>query len=266
MSDGKVREAVAHVFPDDLRKLQTTECSVTAYSVEMMSPDRGDTVALCLGSQSQTDKPWTDLAAALYQACGAYDLPERILDILVLAASDEPFGHLVDELLPCCPEPESGSTMYVHGVPMPKTADQAELMAKAGIMWLEENAPDRLVQSSTPQQSEKPVGFTTECEGNQVGEGPVRAVLHPGAAFSLPPKTDLYAGPQPAAQVPEREWISCRDRTPCESDGDEWHKNVWYYTPGVHPEICVSTWAYVPRGATHWMPTGLQRPKPPRTE
>lgn len=54
-----------------------------------------------------TQQPWTELAASLYQACGAYDMPERILDVLSLAQRDEPFGHLIDGLLPCAPQPES---------------------------------------------------------------------------------------------------------------------------------------------------------------
>ena len=43
------------------------------------------------------------LAASLYQACGAYDMPERILDALSAAANGEPFTHMIDGLLPCVP-------------------------------------------------------------------------------------------------------------------------------------------------------------------
>lgn len=43
------------------------------------------------------------LAASLYQACGAYDMPERILDALSAAANGEPFAHMIDGLLPCVP-------------------------------------------------------------------------------------------------------------------------------------------------------------------
>ena len=39
-------EPIAHVFPDDIKKLQSTECAVDAYSVEMGHPDRGETVPL----------------------------------------------------------------------------------------------------------------------------------------------------------------------------------------------------------------------------
>lgn len=51
-------------------------------------------------------------------------------------------------------EPEPASS-----VPMPKNADQSELMVKAGMMWLEENAPERLKPASA-----EPIVFT--CHGN----------------------------------------------------------------------------------------------------
>ena len=38
--------AIAHVFPDDIKKLESSECTVNAYSVEMGDPDRGETVPL----------------------------------------------------------------------------------------------------------------------------------------------------------------------------------------------------------------------------
>lgn len=53
-----------------------------------------------------TPQPGPDvrvLAASLYQACGAYDMPERILDALSAAANGEPFAHMIDGLLPCVP-------------------------------------------------------------------------------------------------------------------------------------------------------------------
>ena len=39
-------EPLAHVFPDDLERLRSSECAVNAYSVEMGDPDRGETVPL----------------------------------------------------------------------------------------------------------------------------------------------------------------------------------------------------------------------------
>lgn len=56
-----------------------------------------------------TPQPGQDvraLAASLYQACGAYDMPERILDALSAAANGEPFTHMIDGLLPCVPPSE----------------------------------------------------------------------------------------------------------------------------------------------------------------
>lgn len=53
-----------------------------------------------------TPQPGPDmraLAASLYQACGAYDMPERILDVLSAAANGEPFTHMIDGILPCVP-------------------------------------------------------------------------------------------------------------------------------------------------------------------
>lgn len=62
------------------------------------------------GTKLHTAQPanqdrWIQLAACLYQACGAYDMPERILDVLSLAQRGEDFSHLLDGLLPCCPQP-----------------------------------------------------------------------------------------------------------------------------------------------------------------
>mgnify|MGYP003111259026 CR=1 FL=1 len=45
------------------------------------------------------------LASALYQACGAYDMPDRVLDALSAAANGQPFAHLIDAILPCNPAP-----------------------------------------------------------------------------------------------------------------------------------------------------------------
>lgn len=41
----------AHVFRDDLEKLQNSECAVTVYSVEMRDPDRGETIPLVVADQ-----------------------------------------------------------------------------------------------------------------------------------------------------------------------------------------------------------------------
>lgn len=41
-----IDSAPAHVFPDDLERLQSSECTATVYSVPMGDPDRGETVPL----------------------------------------------------------------------------------------------------------------------------------------------------------------------------------------------------------------------------
>lgn len=64
-----------------------------------------------------TPQPGPDvrsLAASLYQACGAYDMPERILDALSAAASGEPFAHMIDGLLPCVPPSDQGVRALVE--------------------------------------------------------------------------------------------------------------------------------------------------------
>ncbi|WP_116521041.1 hypothetical protein [Achromobacter insuavis] len=47
-------------------------------------------------------KPWEELAATVYQACGGYDMPARVLDLLSAAASGQDFAHLINGVLPCC--------------------------------------------------------------------------------------------------------------------------------------------------------------------
>jgi len=55
---------------------------------------------------------YKSLCAALYQACGAYDMPERVLDALSAAANGEEFSHLIDEILPCNPDFEKKKDHY----------------------------------------------------------------------------------------------------------------------------------------------------------
>ena len=55
-------------------------------------------------AQPHSDQDYIHLCAALYQACGAYDMPERVLDALSAAANAQPFIHLVDGILPCMPD------------------------------------------------------------------------------------------------------------------------------------------------------------------
>jgi len=66
-----------------------------------------------------TPQPGPDvraLAASLYQACGAYDMPERILDALSAAANGEPFTHMIDDLLPCVPPSGEGVRALVEAL------------------------------------------------------------------------------------------------------------------------------------------------------
>lgn len=51
---------------------------------------------------------WKTLAAVMYQAAGAYDMPEQILDLLSAAQSGDDFNHLLD-ILPVNPPDATGS-------------------------------------------------------------------------------------------------------------------------------------------------------------
>ena len=91
-------------------------------------------------------------------------------------------------------------------------------------------------------------------------------------ADEVPIGTKLYTHPasadKQAVSVPE--WIKCSDRLPAEYDGD-FEGLVWvndrdmllpkYAQPRVH-------WSRVRgiAGYTHWMPTNLVRPEPPKQE
>ena len=58
------------------------------------------------GERQDANQDMRALAASLYQACGAYDMPTRVLDVLSAAANGEPFAHMIDGLLPCVPPSE----------------------------------------------------------------------------------------------------------------------------------------------------------------
>ena len=62
------------------------------------------------------DQHWVSLAASLYQACGAYDMPVAVLDALSPAANNEPFDHLIDAILPCFP-PDAVGDESSHASP-----------------------------------------------------------------------------------------------------------------------------------------------------
>lgn len=67
------------------------------------------------------------------------DLKSKALEALQeeLVSSENPVVLKVYAHPPAAPE-------VSDSVPMPKTADQAQLMANAGIAWLKTNAPERL--------------------------------------------------------------------------------------------------------------------------
>ena len=71
-----------------------------------------DVMLAAAPAQPQSDQDYIHLCAALYQACGAYDMPERVLDALSAAANAQPFIHLVDGILPCMPDqPQSDGVL-----------------------------------------------------------------------------------------------------------------------------------------------------------
>lgn len=60
--------AVAHVFPDDLQKLKTSECAVNVYSVEMGDPDRGETLPLYSHSDAKAPRMTHEIVQAATNA------------------------------------------------------------------------------------------------------------------------------------------------------------------------------------------------------
>ncbi|WP_421862463.1 hypothetical protein [Marinobacter adhaerens] len=62
---------------------------------------------------------------------------------------------------------------------------------------------------------------------------------------------------------PGNGWVRCEDRRPTEADGD-WDGQVIVLDD--HGEMACTNWSVATRRIiTHWMPTGLKRPKPPTT-
>jgi hypothetical protein len=76
----------------------------------------GDYLSFPLYTTPQPGPDVRALAASLYQACGAYDMPERILDALSAAANGEPFTHMIDGLLPCVPPSEQDVRALVEAL------------------------------------------------------------------------------------------------------------------------------------------------------
>lgn len=65
---------------------------------------------------------WQQLAAHLYQAAGAFNMPVRFLDILSTAANGEPFDHMLDRLLPVTED--EGGVWDSEATPQPVTPEQ----------------------------------------------------------------------------------------------------------------------------------------------
>jgi|SRR5690554_4242372 len=75
-----------------------------------------------------------------------------------------------------------------------------------------------------------------------------------------------YSGatPQPEAD----EWIECSERLPTDADADIFG-NVWCSGFWDNPNLGIApiNWSNVGKGSagdTHWKPTGLKRPQPPK--
>ena len=74
-------------------------------------------------------------------------------------------------------------------------------------------------------------------------------------------RTPLYTHP-----ASSDEWIKCSERLPEESDGD-CHGTVWVYNKGLSwVEISDLEDVKFISDYTHWMPTNLVRPEPPKQE
>ena len=80
-------------------------------------------------------------------------------------------------------------------------------------------------------------------------------------ADEVPIGTKLYTHP-----ASSDEWIKCSERLPKESDGD-CHGIVWVYNKGLSwVEISDLEDVKFISDYTHWMPTNLVRPEPPKQE
>ena len=86
-----------------------------------------DVMLAAAPAQPQSDQDYIHLCAALYQACGAYDMPERVLDALSAAANAQPFIHLVDDILPCMPDqPQSDDVIVPRAIAERMAIDAAQ--------------------------------------------------------------------------------------------------------------------------------------------
>lgn len=143
---GERQEAVAVIAVDGMGFISAEMIKGPKPCVYRQALRAGD--KLYTTPQPGPDVRW--LAASLYQACGAYDMPDRILDALSAAASGEPFAHMIDGLLPCVPPSDQDVRALVEAL---------ELSLSRWASWSKE------------------IATTPEFEGQQLEISKCRAVL-----------------------------------------------------------------------------------------
>ena len=116
------------------------------------------------------------------------------------------------------------------------------------------------VQAS--RQEGEPIGFLQSSGVSQLSGGHP-AKLYPIGATPSPFESSTLVYTHPASSD---EWIKCSERLPKESDGD-CHGIVWVYNKGLSwVEISDLEDVKFISDYTHWMPTNLVRPEPPKQE
>ena len=106
------------------------------------------------------------------------------------------------------------------------------------------------------------IGFLQSSGVSQLSGGHP-AKLYPIGATPSPFESSTLVYTHPASSD---EWIKCSERLPKESDGD-CHGIVWVYNKGLSwVEISDLEDVKFISDYTHWMPTNLVRPEPPKQE
>jgi len=112
------------------------------------------------------------------------------------------------------------------------------------------------------RQEGEPIGFLQSSGVSQLSGGHP-AKLYPIGATPSPFESSTLVYTHPASSD---EWIKCTERLPKESDGD-CHGIVWVYNKGLSwVEISDLEDVKFISDYTHWMPTNLVRPEPPKQE
>ena len=112
------------------------------------------------------------------------------------------------------------------------------------------------------RQEGEPIGFLQSSGVSQLSGGHP-AKLYPIGATPSPFESSTLVYTHPASSD---EWIKCSERLPKESDGD-CHGIVWVYNKGLSwVEISDLEDVKFISDYTHWMPTNLVRPEPPKQE